>query len=202
MKITALVKGTLISALLSLPLGAQAYASNMTTLGITSQPVGHYDFCRANPGECKQRSGRSKPMKLTKSAWNKILKINYNVNRAIRPKTDMEMFGVEEVWSFPKTVGDCEDYVLLKRHMLMNAGLKASDLLITVVRQPDGSGHAVLTVRTDLGDFILDNMRNKVLLWSDTEYTFLKRQSSHHSGKWTRLKQSRSTTAVGSIQGK
>jgi predicted transglutaminase-like cysteine proteinase len=201
MKIMDLMKSTLTGALLSLLLGTQTHASNMTTLGITSQPVGHYDFCRVYPNECKQRTGRSKPMKLTKAAWNKILQVNYSVNRAIHPKTDMEMFGVEEVWSYPETVGDCEDYVLLKRHMLMQAGMKASDLLITVVRQPDGSGHAVLTVRTDMGDFILDNMRDKVLMWSDTEYTFLKRQSSHHSGKWTRLQQSRPETAVGSIRG-
>ena len=198
MKSTALLKGALLGVVLSMPFATSATASNMTTLGLTSQPVGHYDFCRLYPDECSQRSVRSKPMKLTKAAWNKILKVNYSINRSIRPQTDMEMFGVEERWSYPKNAGDCEDYVLLKRHMLMRAGFKASDLLITVVRQPDGSGHAVLTVRTDLGDFILDNMRDKVLLWSDTEYTFLKRQSSRHSGKWTKLKQGR-PTSVGSI---
>lgn len=199
MNSTVWLKGALLGALLSLPFGMTANASNMTTLGITSQPIGHYDFCRLHPDECNQRSGRSKPMKLTEAAWNKIVQVNYSINRAIRPQTDMEMFGVEERWSFPKDVGDCEDYVLLKRYMLMRAGFKASDLLITVVRQPDGSGHAVLTVRTDMGDYILDNMRDKVLLWSDTEYTFLKRQSSRHSGKWTKLKQGR-PTSVGAIQ--
>ncbi|MEX3009382.1 transglutaminase-like cysteine peptidase [Hoeflea sp. TYP-13] len=199
MKTRAYLKGVLVCALFTLPIEAQANASNMTTLGVTSQPVGHYNFCRANPDECNQRSRKSRPMKLTRKAWRKILEVNYAVNQAIRPQTDMEIFGVEELWAYPKSVGDCEDYVLLKRQRLMDAGLKPSDLLITVVRQPDGSGHAVLTVRTDLGDYILDNMRDKVLLWSDTEYTFLKRQSSRHSGKWTRLKQSRPTT-VGSIR--
>ena len=66
--------------------------------------------------------------------------------------------------------------------------------------QPDGSGHAVLTVRTHIGDYILDNMHDQVLLWSDTQYTFLKRQSSRHSGRWTRIKQS-SPTTVGSVLG-
>ena len=200
MKSTAMLKGTLLGALLALPLGSQASASNMTTLGLTSQPVGHYDFCRLHPDECNKRSNRSKPMKLTQAAWNRILQVNYSVNHAIRPKTDMEIFGVEERWTFPTGVGDCEDYVLLKRHMLHQAGFKLADLLITVVRQPDGSGHAVLTVRTDLGDYILDNMHDRVLLWSDTQYTFLKRQSSRHTGKWTRLQQSNPTT-VGSVQG-
>ncbi|MEM6463620.1 MAG: transglutaminase-like cysteine peptidase [Pseudomonadota bacterium] len=199
MKSTAFVKSALFGVLLSLPFAVDANASNMTTLGLTSQPIGHYDFCRVYPKECNVRSRKSKPMTLTEASWNTILRINYSVNRAIRPQTDEEMFGVEERWSFPKDVGDCEDYVLLKRHMLMRAGFKPSDLLITVVRQLDGSGHAVLTVRTDRGDFILDNMRDKVLLWSETEYTFLKRQSSLHTGKWKKLQHS-SSTLVGSIK--
>ena len=137
-------------------------------------------------------------MELTRSAWKKLININYSVNQAIRPLTDFEIHDVEERWSYPQTVGDCEDYVLLKRNILMRAGFSPADLLITVVKQTDGSGHAALTVRTDLGDYILDNMRDKVLLWSETEYTFLKRQSSRHSGKWAKLRDSR-PTIVGSI---
>ena len=182
MKTVTLAKGALIGALFLLPVQAHANQANMKTAGLTSQPIGHYNFCQSNPGECSQRSGRSQPMTLTRKAWRQILEVNQAVNRSIEPRTDMEIFGVEEHWTYPQSVGDCEDYVLLKRNMLMRAGFKAADLLITVVRQPDGSGHAVLTVRTDLGDYILDNMRDKVLLWSDTEYTFLKRQSSRHSG--------------------
>ncbi|WP_419912709.1 transglutaminase-like cysteine peptidase [Hoeflea sp.] len=199
MKTVTLAKGALIGALFLLPVQAHANQANMKTAGLTSQPIGHYNFCQSNPGECSQRSGRSQPMTLTRKAWRQILEVNQAVNRSIEPRTDMEIFGVEEHWTYPQSVGDCEDYVLLKRNMLMRAGFKAADLLITVVRQPDGSGHAVLTVRTDLGDYILDNMRDKVLLWSDTEYTFLKRQSSRHSGRWIKLKHSRPTT-VGSIR--
>jgi predicted transglutaminase-like cysteine proteinase len=198
MKIANLLKGALLGALIAVPGTATANSSNMATQGITSQPIGHYNFCREYPQECNQRSGKTRPMKLTRGDWKKLININYSVNKAIRPLTDLEMHGVEELWSYPNNVGDCEDYVLLKRNMLQQAGFSPADLLITVVKQPDGSGHAVLTVRTDLGDYILDNMRDKVLLWSDTEYTFLKRQSSRHSGKWTKLKQSRPTT-VGSI---
>lgn len=198
MKIANFVRSALYAALIIVPGTAMANSTNMATLGVTSQPIGHYRFCKQYPQECNQRSRKSAPMELTRSAWKKLVNVNYSVNKAIRPLTDFEIHGVEEVWSYPKNVGDCEDYVLLKRNMLLQKGFRASDLLITVVRQPDGSGHAVLTVRTDLGDYILDNMRDKVLLWSDTEYTFLKRQSSRHTGKWTKLRQSR-PTIVGSI---
>ncbi len=192
------IQGALLAGLLCLPAMSMASSGNMVTLGKTSQPIGHYKFCREFPRECNQRSGKTRPMELTPSAWKKLIQVNHSVNRAIRPLTDLEIHGVEEKWSYPHSVGDCEDYVLLKRDMLMRAGFRAADLLITVVRQPDGSGHAVLTVRTDHGDFILDNMRDKILLWSDTEYTFLKRQSSRHTGRWTKLKHSR-PTVVGSI---
>ncbi|MGQ3296305.1 MAG: transglutaminase-like cysteine peptidase, partial [Shinella sp.] len=108
-------------------------------------------------------------------------------------------YGVEEQWTYPDGAADCEDYVLIKRKRLMEAGISPSNLLITVVLQPNGEGHAVLTVRTDRGDFVLDNMRNKVLLWSETEYRYLKRQSSVNAGKWVKLQDGRAD-AVGSVK--
>ena len=176
-----------------------AMAEPMLTGSLTSQPIGHYEFCKIYASECTSNGKDGGPMVLTREGWQKILEINYDVNQAITPMTDMEIHGVEEKWSYPETVGDCEDYVLLKRRKLIENGFSASDLLITVVLQPNGDGHAVLTVRTDRGDFILDNMRNKVLLWSDTEYTYLKRQSTEHSGRWVKLQDGR-TVAVGSVR--
>ena len=64
--------------------------------------------------------------------------------------TDLEHWGVVERWNYPDDgYGDCEDYVLLKRRMLMQAGWPREALLITVVRDKKGDGHAVLTVKTD-----------------------------------------------------
>ena len=54
--------------------------------------------------------------------------------------------------------GDCEDYVLLKRKMLMQAGWPRQALLITVVRDEQGDGHAVLTVKTDKGDIACEHV--------------------------------------------
>ncbi|MCL6708050.1 transglutaminase-like cysteine peptidase [Pseudomonas sp. R2.Fl] len=178
---------------------ATAAAANMNIVGKANPPIGHYEFCKSYGAECQPAaSGDTGPMQLTEEAWKTLLEVNYNVNSSIQPLTDQEIYGVEEVWAYPRTVGDCEDFVLLKRKLLMDAGFSASDLLITVVLQPNGEGHAVLTVRTDHGDFILDNMRNKVLLWSDTEYTYLKRQSSTHAGRWVKLQDGRAT-AVSSV---
>jgi predicted transglutaminase-like cysteine proteinase len=67
--------------------------------------------------------------------------------------------------------------VLLKRRMLMEAGWPRGALLVTVVREKNGNGHAVLTVKTDKGEFILDNQEERILLWSETSYRYVKGQS-------------------------
>jgi predicted transglutaminase-like cysteine proteinase len=113
--------------------------------------------------------------------------------------TDWELHGQEEVWSYPGVAGDCEDYVLLKRQMLIEKGFSASDLLITVVRRPDGEGHAVLTLRTSKGDFVLDNLANDVKIWTQTPYKYLKRQASFHTGRWVNI-QNGNPVVVGSLR--
>ncbi|MEX2696791.1 transglutaminase-like cysteine peptidase [Rhizobium mongolense] len=195
------LKGAFLAGILMMAMtgSGQATPANMTLAGNTSPPIGHYEFCKVNEGECAYDGGDAGPAILTQERWKAILKINYEVNSQIQPMTDKEIYGVEERWAYPRSVGDCEDFVLLKRKMLIDAGISPSDALITVVMQPNGEGHAVLTVRTDHGDFILDNMRNKVMLWADTEYTFLKRQSADDPARWMKLQDGRAV-AVGSVR--
>jgi len=110
-----------------------------------------------------------------------------------RPRT----LGRVERWSYPDDgYGDCEDYVLLKRRMLMAAGWPREALLITVVRDKKDEGHAVLTVKTDKGDFILDNQNESVLLWSETGYRFVKRQSQADANIWVSLGDPRPATST------
>ncbi|MCY1243913.1 Bacterial transglutaminase-like cysteine proteinase BTLCP [compost metagenome] len=125
--------------------------------------------------------------RVTERGWATIRQVNASVNREITPVTDQELFGRDEVWAYPQDAGDCEDFVLEKRKRLMRKGFSASELLITVVRKPDGEGHAVLTVRTAQGDFVLDNLENGVKLWTQTPYRYLKRQASFNSGRWVTI---------------
>ncbi|MGE8103965.1 transglutaminase-like cysteine peptidase [Allorhizobium sp. NPDC080224] len=191
--------GTLAAVIAgALAFQVSAMPANMQVVGKANPPIGHYEFCQTYKGECSGSQTDRGPMLLTEQLWKTILDVNYTVNSSITPLTDLEIYGVEERWAYPRTVGDCEDFALLKRKMLIDRGLDPSDLLMTVVLQPNGEGHAVLTVRTDHGDFILDNMRNKVLLWSETEYTYLKRQSSTHPARWVKLQDGRASY-VGSV---
>ena len=114
-------------------------------------------------------------------------RINDHVNDAVSPVTDLDLYGKVEVWTYPSGKGDCEDYVLLKRRMLIERGWPDSTLLITVVRDENNEGHAVLTVRTDRGDLVLDNKRRQVTRWNETPYTFIKRQSERDPLVWTSL---------------
>ena len=93
------------------------------------------------------------------------------MNRQIKPATDAEHWGVVDSWDFPGDgKGDCEDYQLLKRKMLVDAGLPRRAIRMTVVIDEEGQGHTVMMVRTDRGDFVLDNKRDAVLTWEKTQY--------------------------------
>ena len=197
-------KGTSLLLAVTIWLGAwgSAHAGQpfMHTGGRTTQPIGHYEFCQREPVECRQKTARQAPTELSRSLWAELVSINNAVNATVSPRTDMEIWGREELWSYPTNVGDCEDYVLEKRRRLMELGVPAGDLLITVVRQRSGAGHAVLTVRTSRGEFILDNLETRVLPWADTEYSYLKRQSDVNSGTWVAIDDGRSAVAVGSVR--
>ena len=178
--------------------GGALAASSMETGELTSQPIGHFEFCKVLTPECRIKSLGVPPLMVGQRTMAMIESVNVQVNQAIRPETDLKIFGKDEVWAYPKGEGDCEDYVLLKRKILMNRGISPANLLITVVRKPDGEGHAVLTLRTRKGDYILDNLEDEMLPWEATEYRFLKRQSSEHTGHWVTIEKPRDIL-VGSV---
>ncbi|MBB5043106.1 transglutaminase-like cysteine peptidase [Shinella fusca] len=166
---------------------APASALSMRTGAVTSQPIGHYEFCQTHKSECRAGVRNLAPAKVTSFGWTVVRKINASVNRDIAPMTDKDLYGKDEFWAYPDKAGDCEDFVLLKRRKLMQQGFAAGDLLVTVVRKPDGEGHAVLTLRTTEGDYILDNLNNEVKLWTETPYRYLKRQASFNAGRWVSI---------------
>jgi predicted transglutaminase-like cysteine proteinase len=188
-----------ITALMVLWFSVPVHAANgMKTGSVTSQPIGHYEFCKAHISECNVRTADRNPVRLTTGLWKYVLGVNASVNGAVRPMNDIDIYGKDEVWTYPGNVGDCEDFVLEKRRQLMVAGIAASNLLITVVRKWNGEGHAVLTLRTDKGDFVLDNLRDDIRPWTATGYNFLKRQATFHSGKWVTISEP-GTVFVGSV---
>ena len=154
---------------------------------VDRSPMGWVDFCADTPLDCRSK-GPLRDVTLNSQAWNDLARVNKAVNTRIQPMTDLEHFGVVEKWSYPDDgYGDCEDYVLLKRKMLMEMGWPTGALLITIVRDQKGEGHAVLTVKTDKGDLILDNQNEEIVQWSDANYRFVKRQSQTDPNVWVSL---------------
>jgi predicted transglutaminase-like cysteine proteinase len=155
---------------------------------VTRPPAGWVEFCARQPGDCAGTATALRELALSPEAWEDLVRVNKWVNHTIKPLTDLEHWGVVERWSYPDDgYGDCEDYVLLKRRLLIQSGWPRAALLITVVRDKKEKGHAVLTVVTDQGDFILDNQNEDILLWSKTGYRFVKRQSQSNPNVWVSL---------------
>ena len=159
----------------------------MKAFGDTLPPIGYVNFCQEHRADCRPGPRFADRIQLTPAKFGQIEEVNTAVNTEIAPDTDLDLYGKPEYWTYPTTKGDCEDYVLLKRRILIERGFPESTLLITVVRDENDEGHAVLTVRTDKGDFVLDNKRREVMRWADTPYTFIKRQSERNPLVWISL---------------
>lgn len=168
---------------------AQAHPSAMVTGALTSQPIGHFEFCKREPRECSVRSRNETPLIMSDELLRRLQALTVSINKVVEPKSDLELYGQDEYWTYPVDAGDCEDYALAKRRVLMGDGVSASNLLLTVLRRPNGEGHAVLTVRTTLGDVILDNLTGAVLNWDEAEYIYLKRQATNHTGRWVSIRE-------------
>ncbi|CAO4151364.1 Bacterial transglutaminase-like cysteine peptidase [Methylorubrum aminovorans] len=153
-------------------------ASAGLTVGAEARPILAWtEFCLSYSAECAFDRAEPARITLTPAVWSSIVSINRRVNRTIDPVTDQEHWGRPDRWDLAEDGrGDCEDFQLLKRKMLAAAGLPRRAMRMTVVIDEKGEGHAVLTLVTDRGDYILDNKTNAVLPWAQTGYVFIKRE--------------------------
>jgi predicted transglutaminase-like cysteine proteinase len=156
-------------------------------IGVARPVLGWVRFCERHPEECQVDAAEPAVATLTPQVWRTIVLTNRRINARVKPKTDMAHWGVVDSWDFPEDgYGDCEDYQLLKRRILAEQGVPRRAMRMTVVIDDQGEGHAVLMVRTDRGDFILDNKTNAVLAWNQTGYVFVKREGQHDAA-WASL---------------
>lgn len=112
---------------------------------------------------------------------------NICVNRRIKYVTDTERWNRADKWQRPQETldlgtGDCEDYAILKAHMLVNAGVPVGIIKLYLVRTRNGTSHMVLAVPTQVKTGILwwRNLQTKIVLldnmW-DSLYTL--KESGH-----------------------
>src|SRR5262245_3155919 len=107
----------------------------LETYGPADPPKGFVGFCDTGPWACG--NGITFKQQLRNDLEQVAIEVNSRVNRSIKPETDMAQYGVEESWTLPVSgKGDCEDYALLKKKMLIERGVSAQLLLLTVVSRP------------------------------------------------------------------
>ncbi|MGD0639691.1 MAG: transglutaminase-like cysteine peptidase [Roseiarcus sp.] len=186
---TCVTAAALAGALLALqatPSASALDAATYASVGAqTSVPWGWVDFCQRYQGECDGGPAAALDVNLSAKAIKEIARVNRWVNAHVEAETDMDHWGLADRWDYPiDGKGDCEDYALLKRKMLIELGFPRQALLMTVVKDGDEEGHAILTVKTNKGEFVLDNLNDQMTPWNATGYRFVKRQSQEDPNVW------------------
>ncbi len=172
----------------------------MRMYGPSQPPYGFVRYCEGSPTSCDPSGTADQRLQPTPLSLSELDDVNRRVNTAIAPATDADIYGVSEYWTIPTQRGDCEDYALLKQKLLIARGWPSSALLLTVVRDEKGEGHAVLTARTSQGDYVLDNKVDDVRLWNRSGYQFVMRQSYIDPKVWVSL-DSASSAPPGALAG-
>jgi len=185
---TLLASGILLTAdaawTTNLVASESLHAANVGS--VTSVPYGWLDFCGRRPRECHVQRLPATSLKLSSRTWDVLERVNRGVNASIRPVSNLEHWGtILDHWDYPVDgKGDCKIYALQKRRLLIAQGFPRQALLMTIVREANGEGHTILTVKTDRGDYILDNLVGDIRPWDQTGYQFIKRQSQENPNVW------------------
>jgi predicted transglutaminase-like cysteine proteinase len=154
----------------------------------TQTPAGFVGFCLRFASQCISAPGNATVVSLTDQNWQSLSRINRKVNSDIWPEEDEKHYGRSEYWTIPTDgLGDCDDYALTKRKALIDAGFPMPALRMAVVYSVQSGRHAVLTVKTDKGDLVLDNLRDDIVPWNATGFTWIERQAASDPMKWLAL---------------
>lgn len=143
-------------------------------------------LCRADRRE-SARAGTGPARIFDQADWARLVTLNRRINARIAPADDASVYGTADFWTIGRTIGDCEDYMIAKKQELLDRGWTADQLLYAVVEGRETQFHAVLILRTDQGDYVLDNLTDRVLSWEDSGYRFIVRQSAESPLNWVEI---------------
>lgn len=183
--LTQTAEATTTVGLVPKPVLADKISLALPVLG----PFAYVHFCVRYPSECAEH-GRSfrrpSTVQLDLRRWATLVQVNNDVNRAIQPMEyrDDTTF---DTWRISPKQGDCNDYAVTKRHELLNEGWPSHSVLLSEVVTAWGEHHLVLLVRTDGGDFVLDNLHAQIRHWSQTGYRWVRVQSPNDPQLWSTI---------------
>lgn len=179
-----------LKAISLLPPTALPQASTPMPQGLLEQdpPPGFVSFCMRFKDQCSSDASEPASVQLNQQTWSQLKAVNTSVNDAIWPEDDERHYGRGEFWTIPTDgYGDCEDYALTKRKLLAGIGIPMRALRIAEVMTRRNNLHAVLTVATNEGDYVLDNETDEILSWDKTGYHWIERQDAKADWGWVAL---------------
>lgn len=151
--------------------------------GRTTAPFQFLVFCQQAPRQCDPQGGADR-VAMTEATEQKIQSINAFVNRTIAPKDDPPG---EDIWTLSPEAGDCEDYAVTKRRDLIAGGIPGKAIRIALGTTSEGEPHAVVVVRTQRGDVVLDNRNDELKPFAETDISWIKIESADNPRVWYAL---------------
>jgi predicted transglutaminase-like cysteine proteinase len=151
-------------------------------------PFQHVRFCLRYPSDCKSDPTEVSRIELTTEKSELLKRVNRDVNAAIAPMVKNHGPELGDGWTIAPSMGDCNDYAVTKRHELLQSGLPARALRLSVVKTASGIGHLILVVETTKGELVLDNLTETIRPWNSTDYHWLKIQSASDARFWNEVK--------------
>ncbi|AEQ53105.1 transglutaminase-like cysteine peptidase [Pelagibacterium halotolerans] len=159
--------------------GLSGSVMRIATSSATAAPLGLQIFCMTSPAHCA--SAPAAQVQMDTNLMSVLNTVNRSVNASIRPQRR-----ATQVWTVGARVGDCKDYAMNKRAQLIARGVPAGALRLAIGFTARGEGHAVLVVRTDQGDYVLDNLTSQIKPFSQTGHT-LTAMSSNDPRRWNAI---------------
>lgn len=167
-----------LACALILPLFAAPQVRGADLSGAAVTPFAMQVFCNETPTEC--RAARDTVAEWTPSLAALLSDVNTRVNRDISPRADPK-----GGWEIDPAFGDCNDYALTKRSRLIRLGVPPGSLRIAITTK-NGSPHAILVVKTSVGDVVLDNLSSDTKTLRQSGYS-IRMISTANPMRWARL---------------
>ena len=153
----------------------------LPAIGAATSPLGFAQACADFAWLCSRPAPRMVRRMSDEWLLRTAESINSGVNRSVMPRPVSEMR-----WALASSTGggDCISYSLMKLQRLLAAGVSPDAVFLANVLTEAGESHAVVIVRLATGDYVLDNLRDEILLWSATRHTVLKVQNPVQRAHW------------------
>jgi predicted transglutaminase-like cysteine proteinase len=149
-------------------------ADFMATAGpVGGSPRPWLEFCGRDPARTRCRAAPAR-IPLTAATYADLARVQVTVNRYVTQAPELTDMGDDWHLLAAGDDGDCEDIALTKRDILLAAGWPAGALRPAICyaqgQVPGGPAlHAVLTVETDAGTYVLGNLSPAVDHWTRSE---------------------------------